>query len=462
MVHVLRREFKQGVSSLDRAIEIYPKFAKGYYYRSVARARNGELDQALVDINEAIKIEPKEGNAYSLRGGILVSQEKWDRAIEDLTAALKYSHDSGLETEIYSNRTRAWLNRGKFDKAIEDSTEVIKRDPKAYDAYFKRGTAWATKGDYDKAIEDLTEGMKGEPDSWEAHYNRGSAWIGKGNLVKALEDLNDALRISPKNSRVLATRAKLLVMKQEFDRALADLNVAIDLEPRIKEAKNLGVLVLRIYIFMQKHEWDKAIADASEGIQLDPTEGAYYYARAGAYLYELKKGEELGQAMRDIDVAIRLKPDFAPSYVVRAEIWSRQGKIDKAKADMEKARSIDPASTTPENKLPGMDTLILPIENKAELNACLAMISRGDLRAAITKMGQYLKKGVDSHALIDSIAFARGGEWQRDATKIVGTNFDQETGGLDITLSSLLQSLGWSTHIGFREMFGGSGGSHGI
>ena len=52
------------------------------------------------------------------------------------------------------------------------------------------------------------------------------------------------------------------------------------------------------------------------------------------------KGEH-GEAIADLDQALRLKPHYAQAYRSRGKIWDKKGEYDKAIADFNQALRFD-------------------------------------------------------------------------------------------------------------------------
>jgi tetratricopeptide (TPR) repeat protein len=61
-------DWDKAVSDYTQAIEIDPKNAETFFWRSVAQSRNDEEDSAMADIYRAIDLKPKEAKSYHWRG----------------------------------------------------------------------------------------------------------------------------------------------------------------------------------------------------------------------------------------------------------------------------------------------------------------------------------------------------------------------------------------------------------
>jgi len=81
-----------------------------------------------------------------------------------------------------------------------------------------------------------------------------------------------------------------------------------------------------------------AIRDLDEAIRLEPEYAAGYRMRAVAYR---QKGD-YDRAIRDFDEAIRLKPDYAEAYGARGEAYRQKGDYDRAIRDLDEAIRLKP------------------------------------------------------------------------------------------------------------------------
>ncbi len=101
---------------LNKAIELYPRFAEAYYSRGLAYAkRKGNYDQAISDFSKAIELDPRNAGSYAYRGAAYAK------------------------------------GKGNYDRAISDFSKAIELDPRNARFYYDRGLTWFKKGDDNRA-----------------------------------------------------------------------------------------------------------------------------------------------------------------------------------------------------------------------------------------------------------------------------------------------------------------------
>ena len=59
--------YKGAIKKLNKALEIEPNWADGYFARATMKLNNFQFDEAIIDFNKTLEIEPYFTNAYSNR-----------------------------------------------------------------------------------------------------------------------------------------------------------------------------------------------------------------------------------------------------------------------------------------------------------------------------------------------------------------------------------------------------------
>lgn len=275
-------------------------------------------DKAITDFNEAVLHDRKSAGAYNLRGLAWYSKKEYDTAIADYSEAIRLNPTYAC---FFSNRGKAWEHKKEYDLATKDREEALRLDPKYAHAHYRRGIAWYDKMDYAKAMQDFEETIWLDPSHAHAFHCRGKVWRIWGFIGKAHKDFDEAIRLDPKNAPFYCDRSACY-----------------------------------------RHGW--ALEDLDEAIRLDPEYADAYYERGRARSYDVyhtvHSGCENGRveairlyddAIKDLEAAIRLDPEFASSYHndgYALAFWSRgwthlkMKDYDKAIKDFERAIRLAP------------------------------------------------------------------------------------------------------------------------
>lgn len=116
-------------------------------------------------------------------------------------------------------------------------------------------------------------------------------------------------------------------LRGEYERAIQTLSKALELDP-----DNATAYMHRGIALLESGQPDPAIEDFSASLQRE--QNAFcYYNRALAWLAK----HDFERALRDLDEAVRLSPQDAESYNLRAIVHSGLGDQERAIADSERA-----------------------------------------------------------------------------------------------------------------------------
>ena len=141
------------------------------------------------------------------------------------------------------------LNSKDYKLAIYYFTEVIKLNPKNYQAYYNKGLAKyyladnkkENKEEYNKlmneAIEDYNKAIELNPNLSEAYNNRGIVKSKLGNYKESIEDFNKAIELNPDYYKAYSNRADSKMNLEKYEKALKDFIKAYELSNNNIEVK---------------------------------------------------------------------------------------------------------------------------------------------------------------------------------------------------------------------------------
>ncbi len=192
-----RREYKEALSDLGRAIAMEPKNAKFLLQRAQAQFLAGDRPAAFADIDQAVKVAPNDPAMHLARAESLFERKQEKDALTDLEFA-----DAELPSQADERLMIATMFEqiDQFDKAISDFNLWI-----------------ATHLD----------------DSKRSLALNGRCWtraLAGRDLPLALKDCNEAIGLL-KASSYLDSRALVELRMGQFSRAITDYNLALKLSP---------------------------------------------------------------------------------------------------------------------------------------------------------------------------------------------------------------------------------------
>lgn len=236
--------------------------------------------------------------------------------------------------EAHYQRGLGYLARHEYDKAIRTFDRALQIDPKSALSLSHRGFAHGGLGRFDACIADQEKALTLDPTLALAYARRGAARAAKSEPSKARQDIDKALLIDPALGEALCDRAVFKAVKGDMNGAAADAEAAIKADPRLARAHfERGV------IWMRQGNGSAAESFLDEAIRLDPRAPNAFVARGQLRL----AGKKYEPARDDFSIAIKLAPKLALAYAGRAEAHKRLRNTASAKADLEMAKSLQPA-----------------------------------------------------------------------------------------------------------------------
>ena len=190
------------------------------------------------------------------------------------------------------------------------------------------------------ACESLIAIHRDEPDQLAiAHYRRGNSYRRMREYDLALEDYNKALNLKPDYIAALNNRGLFYRAKGRRS-AIQDFDEAIRLWPKFALGLRTG-----------RRQTPRAVTISPSGTSIEWST----LRRMHPWIYYWRGGVRRAQgkydlAIKDMDEAIRLDPDFAKAYDRRGVVYEKLEQYDRAIEDYDRAiiwrRSTPPSGTT--------------------------------------------------------------------------------------------------------------------
>jgi tetratricopeptide (TPR) repeat protein len=323
----------------------------------LAQSFQSQSQKELAEYTEAIRRDPKNAEAYMLRGRLrsnLFIKDVYDLqgGIADYTEAIRLNPKNA---EAYDGRATARMWAGDSQGAIADYTEAIRLNPRNTQYYSSRGWHRNRLRDYQGALADYTEAIRLNPKDNGLNYN----YSVRGDLRRALGDFQGALADHTENIRLkfktasqstfgigisndgiyYANRGKIRSDLGDYQGALADFSEAIRTSP-----ENTYVYAMRAELLTTQENFQDALRDANQAVKNSDIFSIGFIARGAA---RTGLGDYQG-AQQDFEQALKRLDGSGGSsdvefYYWRGWLYLKQGKLQKAIADYEKATQKFPS-----------------------------------------------------------------------------------------------------------------------
>ncbi|MBD2357481.1 tetratricopeptide repeat protein [Tolypothrix sp. FACHB-123] len=335
------QRYQDALNIYDRAVNIRPDYAEGWYGRGNTLSALKQYQEALIAYDKAIQIEPDYLEAWSSRGFILGKLQRHQEAIASFDKALQLENNS---PEIWNAKGEALSNLKQYENSIQAYDQALEFKKDNYVSWYNKGLALHNLKRYEEAITAYDRAIELKPSNEIFWYNRGNslvninryedafrdydkavqykpdfyqAWLSKGNVLmtlrrypEAIEAFNQVIKYNPNNYQAWYSRGWGLHQSQRYPEAVESYNKAIALRPKDYQAwYNLG----NSQYNLQKYQ--DAIASYNRAVRYKPGHYESWYSRGNA-LVNLNRYQE---AIASYTQAIKYKPDYQQAITAKQQ-----------------------------------------------------------------------------------------------------------------------------------------------
>ncbi len=127
-----------------------------WYFKGVLEYEKKEYKNAIKSLNKAIVLDPKYIDTYIYLGNAYNLQKKNKKAIEEYNKAIELNHDFFI---AYYNRGKAYSDLKQYEEAIKDYNKVIELKPEYPNATLNISELKIITGNYESALDSITNGL---------------------------------------------------------------------------------------------------------------------------------------------------------------------------------------------------------------------------------------------------------------------------------------------------------------
>ncbi len=240
-------------------------------------------------------------------------------------------------THAYHARRADLLTRlGDADGARRERQEADAVPPATASDDFLIGADAYDRGDLEQAAAHFESALRRKPDHFWAAYFLALCRLKQNQPAEAEAHLTAALARRPDFVWLYLLRGYANGMLDNTPAAEADFRKALELNP--PPFARYGVFVNRGAMYVERGKLELGVADLRQAVELLPDQ---YQARANlAAAYARQK--KWADAARELDEAIRLRPDRAALYRQRGRLALARDDADAALKDFDRAVSLEP------------------------------------------------------------------------------------------------------------------------
>jgi len=331
------------------------------------------IQEASIPTQELLAADPKDPRALLSQGRILIAQRKYPEARAALERATKGDPKAAAAWYFLGVAQRSTGLAGDAKVSFE---QAHKLSPATLGPEAALAELEANSGAYDRSAR-LAEANPNDP---RAEVAGARAELAKGNPKKAEQLVEAVLAHDPASLPALEILVKLYGGEGKPQEAVRRISGLVTQYPQ-----NAGLRFLLAASYFNAKDFQKSEESVRQAIKLDPQT-----PDAHTLLGEIDEARgQAAQAATEYRAAIEASPNKSANYMVLAHLYETGGKWDDARAVLEKARAVDPASTAAKNNL-----------------AALYLDHGGDTTTALS-LAQEAKRALpDSPAVADTFGWA--------------------------------------------------------
>jgi serine/threonine protein kinase/tetratricopeptide (TPR) repeat protein len=287
-----------------------------HYLLATEHVAHGRYREAVPLLQEATQQDPQHFWAWFTLGVC------HDNLQQDAEAAACYSASMGLKPRYpwsYFNRGLVHLRQQKPKLAAADFDQVIQLQPDSADAYINRAVARQTLGNTKGAVEDLTSALDLGATYTRIYFMRSRAREKAGDKDGARRDWEEGLKQEPTDEKSWLARGMARLSK-DLKGALADFEKAREINPR-----SLAALQNVAHVLSKLDRNADAVKVLDEAVRLHPD---YVNARVGRGVLLARLGRR-AEAHKDAEEVL-LRDNKAPTLYQAACIFALTSRTEAA------------------------------------------------------------------------------------------------------------------------------------
>jgi tetratricopeptide (TPR) repeat protein len=309
-------------------INDHPNMFEAYYLRGLAKYNLDDLSGAEYDFTRAIACIPEFPRLYMVRGVVRSENYKFKQALNDFNTAIELD---SMYVDGYFYRSLNYISLHEYTSALNDVNKVIKLDSSYTNIFLLRGAVYAQLDYYPEAILDFNKSLDNDPKNDRTYIERGSAYAQLDIIDLAMADFDSALAIDTLNAYAYFQRGLVKMRKMDYEGALDDLNRVLEISP-----ENELALFNRALIKSNKQSEGEAIDDFIHILNQNPDNMLVFYNMG----ISLARTGNFEGAIRSLNSAIELYPDYADAWYQRALVKRELNEMDDAYRDMQQFEKL--------------------------------------------------------------------------------------------------------------------------
>lgn len=230
-----------------------------------------------------------------------------------------------LEEEALTTEGMKFMMLDEPAKALPIFEKLVKKSPLEANSYYLMAQALIKLDRLDEAIENSSQAYKlGKVNRYYAQQ-LGELYAKRKKYTEAAAIYEELIKQDPSNLQYGIELAAIYVFSDQPGKAISTYD---------KLEKAIGITEEVIHqkqqLYLRQNDLDKALQEAQKLIQSEPDEVDYRIELAELLI----ANERAKDAIAPLEEALRLNPDEAQAHVLLADIYRRNGDLEKCNAEL--------------------------------------------------------------------------------------------------------------------------------
>lgn len=317
--------YDEGIKELNRAIELNPRIVDAHLKKGVFHLSRGKTGEFEADLRAAIQVAPELLNTRLILAAFYAQKNNHAKALAILTAGLTGGKS---DAPLYAFMGKIMLADKKTAQGIEYLQKAKQSDPRAVDPYFILASYYAVNGNDARVANECAAVLKKDPGNVRAMLCMAEVSVRQGRDGDAVAYFLKAK--DTKNPTAYMMLANYYTGKKDYGKALSVLDEAAQNVPR-----STAILEMKGRLQMLNKQYQPALKTFDDIEAITPGRGMQL--KVNAYMTMNNPVEALNQANQ----AVSLKPDSASGYMLRAAVYQKQHKPERAIEALKKGLNVD-------------------------------------------------------------------------------------------------------------------------
>ncbi len=326
IISMQQKEYDQALEAFQHALSLNPRSAATHNNLANCYVQQQKMDLAEKQYRTTLEIEPGNPGANYNLGLVLLARSQPEAAI----AYFRKVVPPDLPTEV--NLLRAYLRAQHIQSGLEYARQISQKGDNDATLHFSLGMVLAEENQFEAAEHELeiADGLR--PGNYAILLNQGQASLHCKHYEKAENTLKRALRVKPDSVEVMETLGRVYIDQHRTVDALQVLVKARKWAPQ-----DTDVIFLLARTSMLESYDEDAIPLLEEGIKLAPQKPELHAALGECY-FEVGKADK---ALAEFEALRQIDPTARP-YAFLSFCYRYLGRFDEAKKASLEGLKIDP------------------------------------------------------------------------------------------------------------------------